>query len=82
MRFANRPSSADFASAAPCRPFAAMTSITASACVSDIRPFSSARRVNSPGPAGVQPAVMSASNKPSAMAVPPWTDSSITSSPV
>ena len=35
-----------------------------------------------PGPAGAVPAVIRASSKPSAIAVPPWTESSMTSSPV
>ena len=34
------------------------------------------------GPAGAVPAVIRASSKPSAIAVPPWTESSMTSSPV
>ena len=59
-----------------------MTSITASAWVRLMRPFSSARRVNSPGAAGMAPAAISACCSPSAMALPPWTESSTTSSPV
>ena len=82
MLFASAPSSAVRARAAPCRPAAPMRLITASAWVRSMRPFTKARRVYSPGPAGRAPAAMQASMRLWATTGPPWQLSSTTSSPV
>ena len=68
--------------AAACREVALIRSITASACVSEIRPDKNARFVNSPGPAGAAPAAQQARSRRALTALPPWQESSTTSSPV
>ena len=70
------------AAAAACREVALIRSITASACVSEIRPDKNARFVNSPGPAGAAPAAQQARSRRALTALPPWQESSTTSSPV
>ena len=76
------PSSWPSAARACAGAVASIRSPTASACTRSSLPWSTARRVNSPGAAGRAPAAWSAVSSRAGASSPPWQESSTRSSPV